>query len=234
MCPWERATSCITSGTADTVVLAPGLIAGLLDLALAQSLRQLLRSLSLVGLVLLTTYKTVRDLAPSYLSDVIIPYIPSRVLRFQTSELRIHIVLPMRNNLFYSDQHRISLTLVLVVCSHKLQAVSLSCCPIPPPPPSFRLPSDGPWALGNIYLSWFRIIPWALLDHCSTPYICISVKCPHCDVFCFTANYFMWPALFQVTALERRSLGSGTTWRWSVVSRTHTLYIYWYLYQIFC
>ena len=114
-------------------MLAPGLIAGLLDLALAQSLRQLLRSLSLVGLVLLTTYKTVRDLAPSYLSDVIIPYIPSRVLRFQTSELRIHIVLPMRNNLFYSDQHRISLTLVLVVCSHKLQAVSLSCCPIPPP-----------------------------------------------------------------------------------------------------
>ena len=82
------------------IVLAPVLIAGLLALALVQSRRQLLRSLSLVGLVLLMTYKTVHSLSPSYLSEVIIPYIPPCVLRFQTSGLRIHIVLPKRDNLF--------------------------------------------------------------------------------------------------------------------------------------
>ena len=59
-----------------------------------------------------------------------------------------------------------------------------------PPLFSFRLPSDGPQAPGNIYLSWL-LLPHILMDvDCQTlgsagsllasvlrsPYICISIK----------------------------------------------------------
>ena len=106
---------------------------------------------------------------------------------------------------------------------------------------SFRVPSDGPQVPGN--LSWLLlphiltdlVIPWALLDHCFptvvlSPSICISVMPLHSDVFCFTANYRVWPALFQVTTVERRLCGSGTTWRFlhplSRLLDPHTLHIF--------
>ena len=58
----------------------------------------------------------------------------------------------------------------------------------------------------------------APLDHCSPLfyvflYFFSNVMHPHSDLFCFTANYSVCPAFFQVTTVERRSCGSGSTWR---------------------
>ena len=49
------------------------------------------------------------------------------------------------------------------------------------------------------------------------------------NVFCFTANYRVWPALFQVTTVEGRLSDSGATWRFlrplSCLLNPHTLHI---------
>ena len=77
-------------------------------------------------------------------------------------------------------------------------------------------PSTSPGSCWLTYWWTWIVTPWALLDHCSPlfHYLLISLfPIPlHSDVFYFTANYLVWPALFQVTVSERRSCGSGIIW----------------------
>ena len=84
----------------------------------------------------------------------------------------------------------------------------------------------------TIYLSWLLLSlilsdpdrhtlgsAWSLLSSVSlSPYIWISVKvsCLFTLISLSTTNDFVWPALFQVTMVDRRSCGSDTT-SWCLV-----------------
>ena len=149
-----------------------------------------------------------------------------------------------------SDWPCISLSFVFVFCFHKLRHFSSSSFSSFSSP---LFPSDGRRAPGNILP---LLLPHILTDldrHILgspaslpspvllSPYICISIKnlMPlQLDLLCFTANYPVWPALFRVTAVERKSCGSGHC---SAMLRPdqssswiRTLYIHYNLYQIFC
>ena len=41
--------------------------------------------------ILLLTYKSFHGLAPTYLSDLVLPYIPTRTLRSQDAVLELHV-----------------------------------------------------------------------------------------------------------------------------------------------
>ena len=156
--------------------------------------------------------------------------------RIHIQKLLLWLILHFSNFCFFLCSHKLCRSLMV----HSLQ-LSLPPPSFFPPVFSFRIPSDGPGgplgpssSPGSCCLTYWRIwivTPWAPLDHCS-PYICISVKFYASSLWslCFTANYLVWPALFQVTTVERRSCGSGSTWRClSLLSRppgsTHFTYI---------
>ena len=144
-------------------------------------------------------------------------------------------MLPTRNNLFIFHQYRISLTFVLVLCSQKLQAVSLSTLSIASSssPSSSSLFHSGsllmdhgplvpstvsglllPWNTDQS-ISWHPGLRWiiAFLSLTISSYVyfwkswCLSLS---------ISNYLMWHALFQVSRVDRRSCGSGTTW-WCLI-----------------
>ena len=93
---------------------------------------------------------------------------------------------------------------------------------------SIRVPSDGPRAPGTIYLfqasaamKYWRIwiLRWIIALLCFT----ISSYLYFCKSWCLSlsiTNYVVWPALFQVTRVDRRSCDSGTTgWFLVLLSR---------------
>lgn len=56
----------------------------------------------------------------------------------------------------------------------------------------------------------------------------------HSDILCFTANYPVWPALVQVTAVGEEVMCSAIPWPARSSSWIDMIYIHYHLYQIFC
>ena len=124
----------------------------------------------------------------------------------------------------------------------------------PPPFFSFRLPSDGPGAPGNIYLSWL-LLPHILmdLDHHTLgsagsllSSVLQSLYLYFCKMWCFVILMFSFLLLIISCGPS-----SSRSWRWTgdcvaqltlvdasacsvVLLDLHTLHIWYKLYQILC
>ena len=110
---------------------------------------------------------------------------------------------------FNSSSNEVLLVLLLLLLLLSLHSVSLLMDHGPlgrsTVHVSCRLTSSYPW------LHWIIALPCLTVS--SYLHFC-QVWCLFTpDLLCFTANYLVWPALLQVTAVERRSCASGSTWR---------------------